>query len=79
MRSTRDLVRRRTQLMRKRSELLSHVQHTNSPYNLPDIGKNIADQANRAGIAERFNDPAVQKTVEVDLALITYDDELLRD
>jgi transposase len=65
--------------MRKRSALLSHVQHPNSQYNLPDIGKNIAYQANRAGVAERFHDPAVQKTIEVDLALITYDDALLRD
>jgi hypothetical protein len=72
MRGTRDLLRRRTPLMRKRSELLSHVQHTTSPYHLPDIGKNIAYQANRAGVAERFHDPAVQKTIEVDLALITY-------
>jgi hypothetical protein len=32
-RATRDLLRRRTHLMRKRSELLSHVQTTNSQYN----------------------------------------------
>jgi transposase len=79
MRGTRDLLRRRTPLMRKRSALLSHVQHPNSQDNLPDIGKNIAYQANRAGVAERFHDPAVQKTIEVDLALITDDDALLRD
>jgi transposase len=79
MRATRDLLRRRTHLMRKRAELLSHVQNTNSQYNLPEIGKKIAYNANRAGVAERFPDPAVHKTIEVDLALITYDDELLRD
>jgi transposase len=79
MRGTRDLLRRRTHLVRKRAELLSHVQNTNSQYNLPDIGKKIAYKSNRAGVAERFNDPAVQKTIEVDLALITYYDELLRD
>jgi transposase len=79
MRATRDLLRRRTHLMRKRSALLSHVQHTNSQYNLSEIGKKIAYKANRVGIAERFDDPAVQKTIEVDLALITYDDELLQD
>jgi transposase len=79
MRSTRDLLRRRTHLMRKRSELLSHGQKTNSPDNLPDIGKNIAYRANREGGAERFHDPAVQKTIAVDLALITDDDALLRD
>ena len=79
MRATRAWLRRRTHLMRKRAELLAHVQHTNSQDNLPEIGKNIAYKANRAGVAERFHDPAVQKTIEVDLALITYDDELLRD
>jgi transposase len=79
MRATRDLLRRRTHLMRKRSELLAHVQNTNSQYNLPEIGKKIAYKANRDGVAERFADPAVQKTIEVDLALITYYDQLLGD
>jgi len=79
MRATRDLLRRRTHLMRKRAELLAHVQNTNSQYNLPEIGKKIAYKANREGVAERFADAAVQKTIEVDLALLTYYDELLRD
>ena len=78
-RATRDLLRRRTHLMRKRAELLAHVQNTNSQDNLPEIGKKIAYKANREGVAERFADAAVQKTIEVDLALITYYDELLRD
>jgi transposase len=65
--------------MRKRAELLGHIQQTNSQYNLPDLGKKIAYKANRDGIAERFADPAVQKSVEVDLALIGHYDQLLRD
>jgi transposase len=79
MRAPRALLRRRTPLRRKRAELLAHVQNTNSQYTLPEIGKKIADNANRAGVAERFADPAGQKTIEVDLALISYYDELLRD
>ena len=79
MRATRDLLRRRTHLMRKRAELLAHVQNTNSQYNLPEIGKKITYKANRDGVAERFEDVAVQKTIEVDLALITYYDDLLKD
>ena len=79
MRATRDLLRRRTHLMRKRADLLAHVQNTNSQYNLPEIGPKIAYKANRAGVAERFDDAAVQKTIEVGLALITYYDELLKD
>src|SRR5215467_15280330 len=77
MRATRDLLRRRMPLARKRGELLAHVQNTNSQYNLPAIGKKIAYKANRDGVAERFADPAVQKSIEIDLALITYYDELL--
>src|SRR5918993_645684 len=79
MRATRDLLRRRMHLMRKRAERLTHVQQTNSQYNLPEIGKKIAYKANRDGVAERFPDPAVQKSIEVDLALIGHYDHLLRD
>jgi transposase len=79
MRATRDLLRRRTHWMRTRAELLAHVQHTNSQSNLPEIGKKIAYKTNRDGVAERFADPAVQKTLEVDLAVIPYYDALLTD
>jgi len=79
MRATRDLLRRRIHCMRKRAELLTHVQQTNSQYNRPAIGKKIAYKANRDGGAERFPDPAVQKSIEVDLALLGHYDHLLRD
>jgi hypothetical protein len=65
--------------MRTRSELLAHVQQTNSQYNLPEIGKKIAYKANCEGVAERFEEAAVPKTIEVDLALITSYDTLLKD
>jgi transposase len=77
-RATRALLRRRMPLAHKRAELLAHVQKTNSQYNLPAIGKKSAYKANREGVAERCADPAVQKSINVDLALITYYDELLR-
>jgi transposase len=79
MRATRDLLRRRTHLARTRGELLAHVQHTNRQYHLPAIGQKIAYQAHRDGVAARFTDPAVHKSLEVDLALIGYYAELLRD
>src|SRR2546428_4333692 len=78
-RATRDLRRRRMHLTRKRAELLAHIQNTNSQYNLSEIGKKLAYKANRDGVAERFPDPAVQKSIEVDLALIGHYDQLLRD
>jgi transposase len=55
------------------------VQNPTSQDNLPEIGKKIAYKANHEGVAERFQDAAVQTTIEVDLALITYDDARRKD
>jgi hypothetical protein len=78
-RATRDLLRRRMSLTRTRAELLAHIQNTNSQYNWPEIGKKLAYKANRAGVAERFSEPAVPKRMAVALALIGYYDHLLND
>jgi transposase len=77
MRATRDLLRRRCHLRRKRAEVLAHIQNTNSQYNLPEIGKKLADKANRAGVEEHFPEPSVRKTIELDVALIDHYDQLL--
>jgi hypothetical protein len=79
MRATRDRLRRRMYRTRKRAELLPQVQQTNHQDNLPEIGTKIASKANRDDVAERFPEPAVQKRIEGDLALIGYYDNLLRD
>jgi transposase len=79
MRATRDLLRRRMYLTRKRAELLAHIQNTNSQYNLPEIGKKLAYKANRDGVTARFPDPAVQKSMAVDLTLLGAYDPLLSD
>lgn len=77
MRATRDLLRRRMHLMRKRSELMAHIQNTNSQYNLPEIKKNLRHARNRADIKERFDDPSVARSMQLDLTLIdVYDREL---
>ncbi|MCI0732907.1 MAG: IS110 family transposase, partial [Methylococcaceae bacterium] len=50
---------------------------TNSQYNLPEIQKNLRHAFNRQGIAERFADPSVSKSIDLDLNLIDfYDQEL---
>ena len=77
MRATRDLLRRRCHLARKRAELLAHIHNTNSQYNLPEIGKRLAAKANREDVAEHFPDPSVRKTIEVDVSLIDHYDQLL--
>jgi transposase len=79
MRETRDLLRRRTFLVRKRAEALTHLQHANSQYNLPSFPQKLTSAAKREelNIPQRFADPRVRKNVEVDLALIdTYDEQI---
>jgi transposase len=78
LRATRDLLRGRMPLMRKRAEWLGHIHNTHSQYNVPEMGKQMASKANRDGIAERFPAPAVQQSIAVDLARMDHDDRLLR-
>jgi transposase len=72
MRETRDLLRRRTYLVRIRAEALAHIQNTAFPYHLPPFPKKISYKANRAGVAEQFTDPSVRRSVEADLGLLTH-------
>jgi transposase len=76
MRATRDLLRRRCHFTRKRAELLTHIQNTASQYQLPPLGK-IAYHGNRGGVAARFDDPEVRKSIETNLALVDEYDRLL--
>src|SRR5207253_10300358 len=64
MRATRDLLRRRTYLVRKRAELLVHLQILNAQYNHAPFTKKLSFAANRLemNIPERFADPSVQKS-----------------
>jgi transposase len=70
MRSTRDLLRRRTYLMHIHSELLAHIQNTNAQYNLPGFEKRIASAGNRTDLADHFQDPMVKVAIEVDVELL---------
>ncbi len=78
MRATRDLLRRRMHLMRKRAELLAHIQNTTSQYNLPEFEKVIAYRKNRVGLADVFPDPTVRTSIAADLELIDHYDDLLK-
>jgi len=77
MRATRDLMRRRNHLMRKRAELLVHIQNTNSQYNLPAFGARIAKPHLRREAASHFPEAAVRKSVELDVSLIDHYDRQL--
>ena len=78
MRATRDLLRRRMHLMRKRAELLAHIQNTASQYNLPPLGKKVDRKAPTRHDRRHISPiPVVRRAIELDLALIDHYDELL--
>src|SRR5439155_9901377 len=70
---------RRTYLVRKRAELLTHLQILNAQYNLAPFPKKLSFAANRAEmqIAEQFSDASVQKNAAADLAVIERLDEVI--
>jgi len=78
MRATRDLLRRRMQLVRQRAEAIAHVQNTVSQYNLPPLAKKLSFAANREGVAEQFPDESVRRMVSSDLTLMDHLDGQLR-
>ena len=69
MRATRDLLRRRTRMVRRRAELIAHVQNTHHQYNLAAPGPRLAYTGNHEGVADHFSDPTVRRSVELDLEL----------
>ena len=76
MRATRDLLRRRLHFVRKRAELLAHIQNTRTQYNLPPFEDGpICHARNRNALLEHFGDDLeVQMSMAADLALLdTYD------
>jgi len=81
MRATRDLLRRRCYFVRKRSELLTHIQMTNAQYNLPEFQKNLAAWRNRADVVEHFagQDPSVGMTIQADVDMCDVYDQLIRE
>lgn len=76
MRATRDLMRRRNHLMRKRAELFSHTQNTATQYNLEPLGR-IAKPQNRTNLVELFDHPCVQMSVAANLDMIAAYDQVI--
>src|SRR4029077_13320439 len=81
LRETRDLLRRRMYLVHQRAAFITHVQIVNAQYNSPEFRKKLIYAKNRAElkIAERFGNPQLRKSVEVDLALIDALDERIAE
>jgi transposase len=78
-RSTRDLLRRRLHFVRKRGELVAHIQNTYSQYNLTAPSAKLRYRANRVGVADVFSDISAQKNVAIDLAVADRLDRVIRD
>jgi transposase len=77
-RETRDLLRRRTYLVRQRAAI-THIQIANSQYNLPPFSKKLIYARNRTELKtlDRFTDPSLKQNVGLDLVLIDCLDELI--
>lgn len=76
-RSTRDLLRRRMHLVRRRGETLTHISHAHYQCNLPPT-KKLQYASNREGVAEAFTDEATRYSVEVDVELLYNYDALIK-
>ena len=67
LRATRDLLRQRTHFVRLKSQILTHLQIVNHQHNLDAFEKTITYKSNRAGLSDRFDDPSVKASVDLDV------------
>jgi transposase len=77
MRGTRDLLRRRTFLVRRRGELLAHIQNTFTQYNLPNRGGRGRDRLREDDWAAAFTDESLQFMLRSEAAVIERLDETI--
>ena len=77
MRATRDLARRRMFLVRRRSELLTHVQLLNHQYNYDPFEGTLKYAGNR-DILDRFAEDSARLNVEADLQMVGHYDQLIK-
>lgn len=78
LRATRDLLRRRTHLVRMKAETLTHLQILNHQHNFEAFEKKITYKSNRVGLAERFDHPSVKASVGIDIRLADFLQDELR-
>jgi len=78
-RPTRDLMRRRTFFVMKRAELLTHIQNTNTQYNLPAFEERIDKTTDRGAVIEHFDDITLRMSVAADVSLLDAYDDTIRE
>ncbi|GEM_PF-1174552 len=77
MRATRDLLRRRTRMVRRGAMLKAHAVNTLGQYNLPPSKVYLNNPGGRSQLAAAFTDPDVQRNIDLDLAIVDcYQHEL---
>ena len=72
MRSTRDLIRRRLYLVRKRAEIMAHIQMTHHQYNLKEPGVKLARHNHRKAFVPALGDEVANRMLESDLYLCEH-------
>jgi len=70
MRATRDLLRRRTKIVRHGANLKAHVANTTSQYNLPPNKVNLKNICAREQLKTAFPDKVVQRNIDLDMVLL---------
>jgi transposase len=77
MRGTRDLLRRRTYLVRRRAELLAHIQNTFTQYNVASRNGTGRDRLKDGDPAAHFTDESVQYMLRADTRVVEHLDETI--
>lgn len=70
MRATRDLLRRRTRIVRHGADLKAHVANTTSQYNLPPNRVNLKNYGAREQLRSTFDQPDVQRNIDLDMNIL---------
>ena len=80
LRDTRDLLRRRGTIVRRRAATITHTQMVRHQQNLPAFKKSISYKANRTGLIDCFEKQSrsLRRMVELDLNLIDFYDEQIK-
>lgn len=80
MRSARDLMRRRLYFVRKRAELIVHIQLSRMQYNLASFSQEVKSGRSKthSGIKEHFPDHFVQKSIAADLETIEHYNQMIK-
>ncbi|QLE97782.1 IS110 family transposase [Neptunomonas phycophila] len=70
MRATRDLLRRRTRIVRHGADLKAHIVNTTSQYNLPPNKVNLKNVSARDQLKSTFQNPEAQLNIDLDLNIL---------